>query len=443
MYLERTIDSELENWRLSATRKPLMLRGARQVGKSSAVRNLATKFEYFIELNFDEIAQHRAIFERGGSVIDVCELIQAVANTPLIAGKTLLFLDEIQACIPAISALRYFYEKLPNLHVVAAGSLLEFALAELPSFGVGRVRSLFMYPFSFHEFLMAYQENFLLEALQKASPNQPLPDVVHDKLKRYFKRFLVIGGMPEVVSAYVANNDILETQRLLDDLVVSVESDFAKYKNRVSTLRIREVFNAVVGQIGSKFSYSYPQATLTNVQIKEALALLTMAGLVYSVTHTAANGIPIGAAINPKNRKYLLFDTGILQRILGLSIADLLMEDDIETINKGAIAELFVGLELLKNSSPYESSVLYYWQRDARNSQAEIDFVIQKQIKEQPIIPIEVKAGHKGSMQSMYVFLKEKGLAQGIRFSLENFSTFKQISIYPLYAVKNMLLHKH
>ncbi len=435
MYLQRNIDKELENWQLSTQRKPLLLRGARQVGKSSAVRNLAKKFTYFIELNFDENVQYRNIFERGGSITDVCELIQASTNTPLAAGQTLLFLDEIQACIPAISALRYFYERIPNLHVIAAGSLLEFVLAELPSFGVGRVRSLFMYPFSFEEFLMAYQEHYLLEALQKANPERPLPDIIHAKLKRYFKRFLVVGGMPEVVSTYLSNNDILEAQRTLDDLIVSIESDFSKYKNRVSTLRIREVFNAVVGQTGSKFSYSYPQATLSNVQIKEALALLSMAGLVHSVTHTAANGIPIGAAINPKNRKYLLFDTGILQRILGLSIADLLIEDDLETINKGAIAELFVGLELLKNTSPYESAMLYYWQRDARNSQAEVDFVIQKQAQ---IIPIEVKAGRKGSMQSMYLFLKEKGLQEGIRLSLENFSSFDQIKIYPLYAVKNI-----
>ena len=130
-----------------------------------------------------------------------------------------------------------------------------------------------------------------------------------------------------------------------------------------------------------------------------------------------------------------MFDTGILQRILGLSIADLLIEDDLETINKGAIAELFVGLELLKNTSPYESAMLYYWQRDARNSQAEVDFVIQKQAQ---IIPIEVKAGRKGSMQSMYLFLKEKDLPEGIRLSLENFSSFDQIKIYPLYAVKNI-----
>jgi uncharacterized protein len=436
VYLARNIDIELESWRVAPQRKPLLLRGARQVGKSSAVRNLAQKFTYFVELNFDEIPLYRTIFEQQLNVEEVCELVRAATNTPVEAGKTLLFLDEIQACIPAISSLRYFYEKMPNLHVIAAGSLLEFALTDLPSFGVGRVRSLFMYPFSFEEFLMAQKEEGLLNMLQKATPHRPLPSLIHDKLKRYFKRFLVVGGMPEVVSAYVVNNDILEAQRILDDLIISVESDFAKYKNRVPAARIREVFNAVVGQIGSKFSYSYPHATLTNVQIKEALELLRMAGLVYAVTHSAANGVPIGAEINSKNRKYILFDTGIVQRIAGLSIADLLIEDDFQTINKGAIAELSVGLELIKNTSPYEQRTLYYWQRESKSSQAEVDYVIQKQTH---IIPIEVKAGTKGSMQSMYLFLKEKQSEYGVRFSLENFSTVNQIGIYPLYAVKNVL----
>ncbi len=438
MYLQRLIDTELENWRISEYRKPLLVRGARQVGKSSAVRNLAQKFTYFIELNFDENQQYSSIFEQGSSITDICELIAVTTNTPVIAGQTLLFLDEIQACVPAISWLRYFYEKLPQLHVIAAGSLLEFALAELPSFGVGRVRSLFMYPFCFTEFLLAYQENNLLKTLQNARPDHPLPGIIHDKLKRYLKRFLVVGGMPEVVSAYIINNDILEAQRVLDDLIVSFESDFAKYKKRVPTARIREVFTAVVRQIGAKFSYSYPNATLTNAQIKEALDLLTMAGLVYSVTHTAANGIPIGAEINSKNRKYLLFDTGIVQRILGLSIGDMLVEDDFQTINKGAMAELFVGLELLKNSSVYQPAWLYYWQRAARNSQAEIDFVIQKQAR---IVPIEVKAGTKGAMQSMYLFLNEKNLPRGVWFSLENFATLDRIDIYPLYAVQTMLMY--
>ncbi|MCK6695052.1 MAG: AAA family ATPase, partial [Thermoanaerobaculia bacterium] len=277
-----------------------MLRGARQVGKSSTVRHLARNFTHFIEINFDEQAQYGKIFEQHKDIGDICELIAAATNTPIIAGKTLLFLDEIQACLPAISALRYFYEKVPELHVVAAGSLLEFALDDLPSFGVGRVRSIFMYPFCFEEFLMAYQEDLLLQALQKATPEKPLPDVLHDKLKRYLKRFMVVGGMPEVVGAYVTNNDILEAQRVLDDLMVSLESDFAKYKNQAATTRIREVFNTVAHQTGSKFSYSYPNATMNNTQIKEVLELLRMAGLVYPVTHTAANGIPIGAEVNIK-----------------------------------------------------------------------------------------------------------------------------------------------
>lgn len=437
MYLTRLIDVELENWRLSVQRKPLMLRGARQVGKSSSVRRLARNFTHFIEINFDEQPQYYKIFERHTDVGDICELIAAATNTPVIAGKTLLFLDEIQSCVPAISSLRYFYEKLPELHVIAAGSLLEFALEDLPSFGVGRVRSLFMYPFCFVEFLMAYQEDFLLKALQKAIPEQPLPDVIHDKLKYYLKRFLVVGGMPEVVSAYVSNNDILEAQRVLDDLIVSLESDFAKYKNRVATARIREVFNSVVHQIGSKFSYSYPNATLNNAQIKEVLDLLRMAGLIYPVTHTAANGIPIGAEVNLKYRKYLLFDTGIVQRILGLSISELLIEDDFQSINKGAIAELHVGLELLKNNSPYQPGALYYWQRESRNSQAEVDYVVQQHTE---IVPVEVKAGARGAMQSMYLFLEEKKRPGGVRFSLENFSRVNQIAVYPLYAVRNMVV---
>ncbi|MFM8361900.1 MAG: ATP-binding protein [Haliscomenobacter sp.] len=386
-------------------------------------------------MNFDERPSYQKLFESYTDLKELCTWISATTRTPILPGKTLLFLDEIQACVPAISALRYFYERMPELHVVAAGSLLEFALDDLPSFGVGRVRSLFMYPFCFEEFLMAYREDLLLQALGRATPENPLPDMLHDMLKRYLRRFIVVGGMPEVVRAYVANDDILEAQRVLDDLLVSLESDFAKYKNRVATARIREVFNAVAGQIGSKFSYSYPNATLSNAQIKEVLELLRMAGLVYPVTHTAANGIPVGAEVNVKYRKYLLFDTGIAQRILGLSIADMLIGDDMQSINKGAMAELHVGLELVKNASPYQASALFYWQRETRNSQAEVDYVVQRQGE---IIPIEVKAGTKGAMQSMYLFLEEKKRAKGIRFSLENFSAIPQISVYPLYAVRNV-----
>jgi predicted AAA+ superfamily ATPase len=435
MYLVRNIDKELFKWSLLKNRKPLVLRGARQVGKSSSVKNLSKQFKYFVELNFDENAGFAELFNKNLSVNEVCEQISILTNTPIIEGETLLFLDEIQACIPAISMLRYFYEKMPNLHVIAAGSLLEFALAELPSFAVGRVRSIYMYPLSFDEFLLAYHENKLIEALNKANVSKPLSELVHQKLVNYYKKFLVIGGMPEAVSIYITNKDLLEVQRILNDLYISIQADFAKYKTRVPPARLLEVFNAIAQQVGNKFTYSYPNATLNNLQIKEAIELLKMAGLVYGVTHSAANGIPLGAEINPKKTKLLIFDTGIFQRILGLNIADLLISNDFNVTNKGNIAELYVGLEFIKAVDCYEKTDLYYWQREAKNSQAEVDYVCQFG---NTIVPIEVKAGTKGSMQSLYLFLKEKNLSQGFRLSLENFSVLNEVKILPIYAVKNL-----
>lgn len=436
MYLRRTIDEELLKWKFAEKRKPLILRGARQVGKTSSVKNLAQHFNYFVEINFDESPSFSMIFQKNLSVFEVCEQLSVLTNTPIVAGETLLFLDEIQSCIPAISMLRYFYEKMPKLHVIAAGSLLEFALADIPSFGVGRVRSIYMYPLSFTEFLMAQGENLLLEQLNKANVSKPLSEPVHQKIINQNKKFLIIGGMPEAVSIYVNSKDLLEVQRVLNDLLISVQADFAKYKTRVHRERLVEVFNAIAQQVATKFTYSYPNATLNNLQIKEAIELLKMAGLVYAVTHSAANGFPLGAEINPKKTKYLIFDTGIFQRILGLNIADLLINDDFNAINKGHIAELHVGLELLKAESCYQKTDLYYWQRDAKNSQAEVDYVCQFN---NAIVPIEVKAGTKGSMQSLYLFLKEKKLPQGFRISLENFASMEQVNILPIYAIQNLI----
>ncbi len=435
MYLKRTIDEELISWKLAKNRKPLMLRGARQVGKSSTVKNLARHFTNFIEINFDEQPTYSKLFEKQLSVFEVCEQLSVLTNTPIVAGETLLFLDEIQTCIPAISMLRYFYEKMPELHVIAAGSLLEFALADIPSFGVGRVRSIYMFPLSFKEFLIANGEIMLLDQLNKANVIVSLSEPIHQKLINLYKKFLIIGGMPDAVSVYVGSKDLLEVQRVLNDLLISLQADFVKYKASVPSARLTEVFNAIAQQVATKFTYSYPNATLNNLQIKEAIELLKMAGIVYAVTHSAANGIPLGAEINPKKTKYLIFDTGIFQRILGLNIADLLISEDFNTINKGHIAELHVGLELLKTESCYQKTDLFYWQREAKNSQAEVDYVCQFN---NTIIPIEVKAGTKGSMQSLYLFLNEKQRTLGFRISLENFSKMEKVNILPVYAVSNL-----
>lgn len=437
MYFKRIIDQELISWSLESKRKPLLLRGARQVGKSAAVRELSTRFENFLEVNFEEQKEVHKLFAGDLTPIELCRNLSAMYNIAVVPGKTLLFFDEIQACLPAISSMRFFYEKLPGLHLIAAGSLLEFALEELPSFGVGRIRSMFVYPFCFDEFISACGEKLVLEAKQHASTLHPLSEIIHQKLVNHFKRFLLVGGMPEAVAEYAHENDLLACQRVLDDLIISLKADFTKYKKRVPALRITEVFDSVVRQNGGKFVFVKAATESNHKQIKEALELLIMAGLVIPVTHTSANGIPLGAGADLKKRKMLIFDTGVFQRLLGLDISKVLFEDSFELVNKGAIAELFAGLELIRTSSCYQQHSLYYWQREALNSNAEVDYLMQKQ---QEIIPIEVKSGKKGSMQSLYLFLKEKNRPYGIRFSLENFSVYGQIRVYPLYAVSNLVI---
>lgn len=435
MYFSRKIDQELTLWRREKERKPLLIRGARQVGKSSAIRELSKQFDHFLEVNFEEQRQAHKLFEADLDPATLCDNLSVLYNIPIVPGKTLIFFDEIQACIPAISSLRFFYEKYPELHVIAAGSLLEFALAEIPSFGVGRIRSLFVYPLSFDEYLAWIGEELLLEAKKKATLKNPLAEPIHQKLLSHVKRFLVIGGMPEVLVSYVKHHNVNQCGQVLDDLITSLKADFAKYKKQVPFSRISEIFDSVVQQSGSKFIYSKAATEANHKQVKEAVDLLIMSGLVLPVTHTAANGLPLGAETNPKKRKLILLDTGIFQRLLGLNISEILLGDNFEVINKGAIAEQFVGLELLKSFSCYRPENLYFWHREAKSSNAEVDYIIGQNEK---ILPIEVKSGKKGSMQSLFLFLAEKNVPVGIRVSLENYSTYENIEVFPIYAVSEL-----
>lgn len=413
-----------------------MLRGARQVGKSSTVRNFAKQYDFYIEVNFEELKEIHKLFNGDLDPKRICDDLSVFFSTPVLPDKTLLFFDEIQACIPALKSLRFFYEKLSGIHIIAAGSLLEFALEELSGFGVGRIRSMFMYPFSFEEFLISVNEDILLRRLKEATPDNPLPAPIHMKLIRYFRQFSVIGGMPEVISTFVNEKDILKCQLVLNDLLISLKDDFAKYKQRVPSSRINEVFQSIANQSGGKFVYSKAIKDGNNLQIKDALDLLIKAGLVIPVTHTTANGLPIGGDIDIKKRKMLLFDSGIYQQLLRLNISDLLLGDDIAFVNKGATAEIMTGLEIIKSYNCHEQSALFYWHREATNSNAEIDYIIQ--IKDQ-LVPVEVKAGTKGAMQSMKIFLSEKKSKFGIRCSLENFGKYDSIQVYPLYAIRNII----
>jgi len=434
VYIKRNIDKVLLSWKIDSDRKPLLIRGARQVGKSSTVVQFGSHFEHFVTVNFEKNKKLHSLFDGDIDVKEICLRLSVQFKKPIVPGKTLLFFDEIQSCPNAIISLRYFYEEYPELYIIAAGSLLEFALEELPTFGVGRIDSLFMYPFSFQEFMLACGEELLWNEVCKSSPEKPLFSVFHEKCIDLLKKYLIIGGMPAAVLNFVKNKDILRVQKVLDRLILSYQNDFAKYKKKLPSLLIRDVFNSIVNQSGGKFNYAKAAET-SQYNIKQAVNMLIMAGLVIPVVCSSANGIPLGAEANFKRCKMLLLDTGIFQRLLGLQLSDFLFSDDFEVINKGAIAEQFAGLELLKNSSPYIIENLYFWTKESEKSQAEVDYVIQCNEK---IIPIEVKSGKSGKMQSMHLFLAEKKSEYGIRTSLENFTQYNNIQVVPLYAIGNI-----
>ena len=441
MYIKRHIDSDLLEWKRSVKKKPLLLRGARQVGKSSSVRELGKSFDYFLEINFEKREHREAakIFEQHSSPKQIVDELYAMFGTPIIAGKTLLFIDEVQNCLPAISSLRFFYEEMPDLHVIATGSLLEFALEELPSFGVGRIRSLFMYPMSFSEYLNAMNLKPLAEKISAASAINPMSDVLHKQCLNHLMRFIAIGGMPEVVATYALGGSLQECRQILNDLISTYNDDFAKYKKRVPSSRLREVYISIMEQTGGKFIYSRAAENTKHESIKTAVELLIMAGLAYPITHSAANGVPLAAELNHKHQKMIAFDTGIMQQMLKLDISNLFLGESFQQINKGSVAEMFVGLEIIKNMPNTSLAQLFFWQREQRGSQAEIDYLIECGSE---IYPIEVKAGTRGAMQSLHQFMAEKKKTTGFRVSLENFGKMDTIEIFPLYAVANIVEKK-
>jgi predicted AAA+ superfamily ATPase len=434
-YLARSIDRHLSSWKDDPRHKPLLLRGARQVGKSSAVRHLGQSFDFFLEVNFERQTDLAELFRVSLNPKNICTKLSAIFGTPVSPGRTLLFFDEIQACLPAIASLRFFYEDYPELHIIAAGSLLEFAIQEIPTFAVGRIRSLFLYPFSFDEYLSAHGLDLLVEEKNNATAEKPLLEALHNKLTDHLRTFFLVGGMPEVVATWIDKADYQLCRSVQNDILQTYADDFAKYKKRVSLVILHQTLRSVAHQSGSKFMYSEVVGEAEPVKIKDALELLTMAGIIIPVTHTAANGLPLGAEINVKFRKFLFMDTGLLLRILNLEIYDILLSPDRDLVNKGDVAELFAGLELLKHGSPFERQELYYWVRLSKGAQAEIDYVISDN---GCIRPIEVKAGTKGAMQSLYRFMELKKSTSAIRTSLENFGRIGLVDICPLYALGSM-----
>lgn len=454
MYIERAIDTLLLEWKNSSNLKPLLLRGARQVGKSRAVQHLGETFDYFVEVNFEKRPEVTEIFAKVHDAHELANSLGMLYNMPVEAGKTLLFLDEIQSAPNAIKSLWTFKEDFPDLHVVAAGSLLEFTLKEMPSFGVGRIRSLFVYPFSFDEFLVAEGKSAWIQAKQAADDAHPLFTALHNDLVQHYRTFLMVGGMPASVAAWVKSHDYRQCQTELDDIQLTYYDDFAKYAKRVDPTVLRNTLQSVILQIGSKFMYSRVEGTYRAEEVKKALGLLCDAGIIKRVSHTAANGLPLGAETNEKFRKYIYLDSGLLLRILDMDLGsarqltELILAGTAEDlVNKGGLAEMVLGWEMIKYNNPRSQHDLYYWENTAESTRSEVDYVIAHDLK---VLPIECKAGVSGKMKSLHLFMRRKHLTNAIRCSLENFALLeshdsqsadvvRRIRVIPLYAISNLI----
>ena len=453
MYYERIIDRHLSEWAARPVHKPVLLRGARQVGKSTAVRHLGESFKYFVEINLEKQPDYIELFKKDLDVKRIVPQMAAMCGTPIVAKETLLFIDEIQESQEAIMALRYFKEDMPDLHVVAAGSLLEFVLDDIPTFGVGRIHSMYMFPMTFDEFLLANDEQLLLDARRQANTDSPLPTPLHDKLVGLIRTFMLVGGMPESVAKWAETHDYLQCQEVQDDIITGYEADFPKYKKKVDPQLLVATMRSAATQVTNKFVYSQVAGGYKTAEVKKALDLLIKAGILIPVTHTDANGLPLGDDADESYRKMLLLDTGLMLRLLNMSMGDIssitthiLTATAADLVNKGPMAEMLAGLEVLHYLSPNIRHDLFYWVRQAKNSLAEIDYLLSRDMK---VLPLEVKAGVQGGMKSLWDFMRDKKLSQAIRCSLENFGKFdyidlkannavRHIEIVPLYAISQM-----
>jgi predicted AAA+ superfamily ATPase len=455
MYYKRIIDRYLSEWATRPIHKPILLRGARQVGKSTAIRHLGESFKYYVEINLEKQSNYIDLFKKDLDVTRIVPQMAAMCGTPIVPNETLLFIDEIQESQEAIMALRYFKEDMPNLHVIAAGSLLEFVLDEIPTFGVGRIHSMYMFPMTFDEFLLANGEQLLLDARGQANIDAPLPTPLHEKLIGLMRTFMLVGGMPESVVKWVQTHDFLQCQEVQDDIITGYEADFPKYKKKVDPQLLIATMKSAATQATKKFVYSRVPGEYKTAEVKKALDLLIKAGILIPVTHSSGNGLPLGDESDESIRKVLLLDTGLMLRLLNMTMGDtsaitaqILTATVADLVNKGPMAEMMAGLELLHYLTPNLHHDLYYWVRQAKNATAEIDYLLSRDMK---VLPFEVKAGVQGGMKSLWDFMREKKLEQAVRCSLENFGKFdyvdaeaegavRHVEVYPLYALSQFVM---
>ncbi len=431
--MKRSRLTELLEWKTRPSRKPLLVRGARQVGKSYLVREFGKKhFKNLIEINFEMRPDLAAIFSGNLEPKRILRDIMIATQSEIAPGETLLFFDEVQLIPQALTALRYFYEMMPELHVIAAGSLLEFAIDEV-GIPVGRVESLYLYPMNFREFLVARGQTTLEELLREHRNFAPLSSITHQELLKILYEYFAVGGMPEAVKVWIETGNLQQVSLVHASLLENYRQDFPKYARRAQVKYVETVFQAIPRLLGRKCVFSHIDPSLKARDLRAALELLSKSGVAPMVYHSHANGIPLGAEIKPEVFKVLFLDVALAQSLLGLKPGSWILDPETQLANRGAIVESFVGQELLALSPSYLRAELYYWVREKAGSMAEVDYVTSHEGK---IVAIEVKSGRQRRAKSIQILLSEKThIKEFVQFSTDNFMTLRHGFNLPLYAV--------
>ncbi len=404
---DRTILIELKRWSERKDRKPLVLRGARQVGKTTAVKLFARKFDTFINLNLEK-AEHKVIFETEYPFEELVNRIFFHTGKTRYFGKTLVFIDEIQNSPKAVALLRYFYEEASDLFVIAAGSLLENILDENISFPVGRVEFMIMHPCTFREFLSITGEETGLDIYDQLR----IPEYAHDKMLDLFRKYAMIGGMPAILKNYAEDRDLTALGYVFRSLLTSYIEDVEKYSRSDSMEKyIRHIISVVFKEAGKRITFErFGSSLYRSREMKEAFTILERTMLLKLVYPVTSARLPLIPNLKKKPRLQLL-DTGMVNHSLGIE-EELIASKFLDDVYRGLIAEHIIGQEL-SGLSCFPDAATYFWVREKKESSAEIDYLYPYRGM---IIPIEVKAGPSGKLRSLQQFMKEAPHEWAVRF---------------------------
>ncbi len=416
------------------------MRGARQVGKTHAVNRLSAQFDNFVNINFELSPGAKPLFDLDLSPVRIVRDLSLFTKQNIVPGKTLLFLDEVQEQPQAILALRYFYEKIPELHVIAAGSLMNFAIEKV-GVPVGRTEFLNMYPMSFIEFLVATNNQLIAQAILEQPITNKFTETIHDKILRLLGEYLATGGMPEVVQTWCDTQDLNAVQFVQKSIVNGYIQDIPKYARKSQIEHVDVVFKHIPNILGQRFKSSNVAGEYRKRELAPAIDLLEKAMIVSRIYHTSAQGLPLAAQSDLEKYKLILVDIAITQKLLNSDPRDWILNPKAACINKGSIIEAFIGQEIAVYQDPTCPSELFYWHREERSSSAEVDYVITCN---QDIVPIEVKSDRGSHLKSMRVFLESHPHSKfGVRFSNHNYSVIDSLHSYPLYAVAALFRQQH